>query len=99
MSYFLETQTEESISDEELKKAVALFYNGVDAPQVSAKGYQQQAEEIIALAQEHGVPLCDNPQLADLLMQLELGDSIPESLYLSIAYIISFAYQLRDKTP
>jgi len=57
------------------------------------------AEQIIAIAQESGVPLCDNPELTQLLMNLELGDSIPESLYHCIATIIAFAYDLCGKTP
>jgi flagellar biosynthesis protein len=82
-----------------LQKAVALFYDGVNAPQISAKGAGKVAEEIIAIAQEHGVPLCDNATLVDLLVTLELGDEIPEALYVAVAYIIAFAYQLEGKTP
>jgi flagellar biosynthesis protein len=43
--------------------------------------------------------LCDNGALVELLVQLELGDEIPESLYLAVAYIIAFAYQLEGKEP
>ena len=82
-----------------LQKAVALFYDGINAPQISAKGAGKVAEEIIAIAQEHGVPLCDNPTLVDLLVNLELGDEVPEALYTAVAYIIAFAYQLEGKTP
>lgn len=82
-----------------LQKAVALYYDGVNAPQISAKGAGKIAEEIIAIAQEHGVPLCDNPTLVDLLVNLELGDEVPESLYIAVAYIIAFAYQLEGKVP
>lgn len=82
-----------------LQKAVALYYDGVNAPQISAKGAGKIAEEIIAIAQEHGVPLCDNPTLVDLLVNLELGDEVPESLYIAVAYIIAFAYQLEGKAP
>ncbi|GAB1266254.1 hypothetical protein NBRC116492_30640 [Aurantivibrio infirmus] len=87
------------LSNQEIRQAVALFYDGENAPTVSAKGDYSVAEEIIRVAQEHNVPICDNPELVDLLMNLELGDSIPESLYLSIAYIIAFAYKLDGKNP
>lgn len=82
-----------------LQKAVALFYDGVNAPHISAKGSGKIAEEIIAIAQQHGVPLCDNATLVDLLVTLELGDEVPEALYVAVAYIIAFAYQLEGKTP
>lgn len=86
-------------SSTQLQKAVALYYDGKNAPHVSAKGTGKVAEQIMAIAREHGVPLCDNPSLVDLLVTLELGDEIPENLYIAVAYIIAFAYQLEGKTP
>ena len=88
-----------SVKPEQLQKAVALFYDGQNAPHVSAKGVGDVAEQIIAIANEHGVPLCDNGPLVDLLVTLELGDEIPETLYIAVAYIIAFAYQLEGKEP
>ena len=85
--------------DNKIQKAVALFYDGKSTPTVTAKGTGAVAENIMAIAQEHGVPLCDNSALVELLVQLELGDEIPESLYLAVAYIIAFAYQLEGKEP
>lgn len=81
-------------STNELQKAVALYYDGKNTPQISAKGTGDVAQQIIAIAKEHGVPLCDNATLVDLLVTLELGDEIPEALYTAVAYIIAFAYQL-----
>jgi len=81
------------------KKAVALYYDGKQAPRVTAKGADAIAEEIIAIARAHGVPLFENRELAGLLSTLELDDSIPEVLYLCIAQIIAFVYTLKDKTP
>lgn len=86
-------------STKELQKAVALYYDGTNAPHVSATGTGEVAEQIMAIARESGVPLCDNAALVDLLVTLELGDEIPEALYIAVAYIIAFAYQLEGKTP
>lgn len=83
----------------DLQKAVALFYDGQNTPQITAKGWGATAEEIVAIAQEHEVPLCDNPALVDLLVNLELGDNIPETLYIAVAHIIAFAYELQGKEP
>jgi len=88
-----------TISDKELTKAVALYYDGTSAPIISATGKGDIAEEIIGIANEHGIPLCDNEELINLLITLELGESIPESLYISIAYIIALAYELQGKQP
>ena len=82
-----------------IQKAVALFYNGKSSPKVTAKGIGDVADNIIAIAEKHGVPLCDNSALVELLVTLELGDEIPETLYLAVAYIIAFAYQLEGKEP
>lgn len=79
--------------------AVALFYDGDTAPQVTAKGSGELAEKIIAIAKHHNVPLQENNELVQLLSHLELGEKIPQELYLAIAEIIAFTYMLKGKTP
>lgn len=79
--------------------AVALHYDGKNAPRVTAKGAGELAERIIALAKQHGIPLQENAPLVTLLAQLELGDEIPQALYLAVAEVIAFAYLLSGKTP
>lgn len=86
-------------SDAELCQAVALFYDGDTAPQVTAKGSGNEAEQIIALARQHKVPLCENPGLVQILSTIELGEHIPNALYVCIAQILSYAYQLQGKKP
>jgi len=81
------------------KKAVTLFYDHDSddrslAPVVTAKGEHAMAEEIIAIAKEHGVPIFENPGLAALLHTLEIGEEIPPQVYITIAEIIAFAYSL-----
>ena len=85
----------EDITDEELSQAVALFYDGQSAPTITAMGEGATADEIIRIAKEHDVPLCDNAPLVGLLSELELGDNIPEELYIAIAHIIAFAYRIK----
>lgn len=82
-----------------LPKAVALSYDTINAPTVSAKGEASLAQEIIALATAHNIPLYENEELVELLGTLALGDEIPEVLYRVIAEIIAFAYHLQGKTP
>ena len=79
---------------DELKKAVALKYDGDSAPQLIAKGDADRAEEIIKIAEANNIPLCDNAALVDLLSRVELGEEIPEALYVSVAYILAFAFKL-----
>lgn len=79
--------------------AVALQYDGETAPKVTAKGAGDIAEQILAIAREHDVPLQDNPELVKVLSKIELGDQIPEALYLAVAEVIAFAYMLKGKVP
>lgn len=79
--------------------AVALKYDGDDAPTITATGEGSIAEEIIRIANEANIPLYENADLVELLSKLELGDHIPDVLYRVIAEIIAFAYYLQGKMP
>lgn len=79
--------------------AVALRYDGVGAPRVTAKGADATAERIMAIAQEHDIPLQQDKELVKLLQQVDLGDQIPEPLYRAVAQILAFAYMLKGKRP
>ncbi|MBB3101809.1 EscU/YscU/HrcU family type III secretion system export apparatus switch protein [Azomonas macrocytogenes] len=81
------------------RQAVALGYDGISAPSLTAKGDADLAEAILALAREHEVPIYENAELVRLLAQLELGDAIPQALYRCIAEIIAFAWHLKGKCP
>ena len=81
------------------KKVVALSYDGVTAPTLSAKGTDDLAEEIIALAKEHDIPIHEEPELVNLLATLKLGEEIPRELYVAVAEVIAFAYMIKGKLP
>ncbi len=77
--------------------AVALRYDGNGAPRVTAKGRGAVAAEILRRAREHHVPVSNNGELVELLAKVQLGDEIPEALYVACAQVIAFAYHLRNK--
>lgn len=81
------------------RQAIALTYDGQQAPILSAKGDDELAEAILAIAREYEVPIYENAELVRLLARLELGDAIPEALYRCIAEIIAFAWYLQGKSP
>ncbi len=81
------------------RQAIALTYDGANTPTLSAKGDDELAEAILAIAREHEVPIYENAELVKLLARLELGDAIPEALYRTIAEIIAFAFQVPGKCP
>ena len=79
--------------------AVALNYDEKTAPRVTAKGEDDIAQKIYEIARHHNVPLQENKELVKILSTIELGEQIPEMLYLAVAEIIAFAYYLRGKVP
>ena len=85
--------------DQKPDMAVALLYDGKNAPRVTAKGRGELATRILQLAEQHGVPLEGDPELAGILSQIPVGNEIPESHYRAIAEVISFAYMVSGKRP
>ena len=79
--------------------AVALRYDGVGAPRLIAKGDGELAERIVRLAEQHDIPLHRDADLVALLSRIDLGEEIPEALYLAIAKVLAFAYTLSRKPP
>lgn len=79
-------------------EVVALKYEGEGAPRVTAKGRGEIAKQILAIANEHEIPLYQDEQLTALLSQIDLGDEIPQQLYLAVAKVISFIYQLNGES-
>lgn len=79
--------------------AVALSYDGHSTPRITATGSGDLAARILALANQHQIPLQADPELAALLSQVPLGDEIPEALYRAVAEVIAFAYLLTGKFP
>ena len=67
---------------------------GAGAPFVAASGYGSVADEIVALAERHGVPVEHDPALAALLSSLRIGQALPPEMYQVIAELLVFLYDL-----
>ena len=72
--------------------AVALQYDkgAVPVPRVVAKGRGETGEAILRVAREHGVPIEEDPVLAQALSTIEVDEEIPEALYRAVAEVLSF---------
>lgn len=82
--------------------AVALSYKmgSAGAPKVTAKGADKVALRIRALAEEHAVPVVENPPLARALYDtVDLDQEIPEQHYRAVAEVISYVMRLKGKLP
>ncbi|MEY4761018.1 MAG: hypothetical protein RLZZ200_874 [Pseudomonadota bacterium] len=78
--------------------AVALRYDEKRhrAPVVVAKGVDFVAARIREVATEHQVPIFEAPPLARALHRnVEIGDEIPSTLYVAVAQVLTYIFQLR----
>jgi flagellar biosynthetic protein FlhB len=81
--------------------AVALKYdeNGTGAPRVIAKGVDVLAQQIRLVASGHRIPSVEAPPLARALYATtSLGREIPVSLYVAVAQVLAYVYQLKQAT-
>lgn len=79
--------------------AVALKYDGQpgEAPKVVAKGRDLIAMHIRNVATAHDIPFYEAPPLARAIYATsEIGDEIPENLYLAVAKVLAYVFQLRS---
>ncbi len=75
--------------------AVAMAYGSSDgAPKVVAKGRGLIARAIIERAKQHGIFVHESAELVGMLMQVELDQQIPPQLYLAVAELLAWLYQL-----
>lgn len=77
--------------------AVALkFEPKMSAPRVIAKGIDLLASRIRQVGEEHGVALFSAPPLARALYySTELNQEIPAGLYVAVAQVLAYIFQLR----
>jgi len=92
---------------EKTRRAIGLKYSpGANedfdkkiAPKVIAKGEGQIADTILEMAKEAGVLVHEDPYLMEFLSILDLGQEIPEELYVVIAELIAYSHFLQGKHP
>jgi flagellar biosynthesis protein len=80
------------------KRAAALRYQSKsdNAPKVIAKGKGKVAEKIIEIAKEHNIYIHNDPDLIEVLYQLDLNEDIPSELYVVVAELLAFVYSLNS---
>lgn len=79
--------------------SVALKYEkqGASAPTVVAKGVDQMAFKIREVGREHEVPVIESAELTRAVYHnTEIGDAIPEGLFVAVAQILAYVYQLEQ---
>ncbi|WP_339781221.1 flagellar biosynthesis protein FlhB [uncultured Marinobacter sp.] len=79
--------------------AVALKYDSdsMGAPMVVAKGNDETAFKIMEIAREYKVEILRTPPLARAVYHnSDIGDEIPDGLYMAIAQVLAYVFQLRQ---
>lgn len=70
-----------------------------EAPKVIAKGAEVLAQQIIEIAEAHGIPVIENIPLSRALFRLvRVNQEIPPELYKAVAEVLLFVYQMKGKS-
>ncbi len=79
--------------------AVALKYEqeSVHAPLVVAKGRGYIAEQIMKIAEENGITIHKDADLAEILNTIDLNAEIPVEAFAAVAEILAYMYRLNGK--
>lgn len=78
--------------------AVALRYDQIStgAPTVVAKGADLIAQQIRMVGEANDIPVLETPPLTRAIYySTEIGDEIPSGLYIAVAQVLAFVFQLR----
>ncbi|WP_186428764.1 EscU/YscU/HrcU family type III secretion system export apparatus switch protein [Clostridium sp. BSD9I1] len=80
---------------EKKRKAAALRYEqNYDAPIVTAAGMGHVADKILEKAKENSVPVVYDEELANLLTNVDVGESIPYEIYDVVAKVIAYVMEM-----
>lgn len=92
-------EEEELHKKKEIPVAVALKYDAKkdQAPRVAAKGKGPIAEQIIKVAEEHGVTIRKDESLVEILAKLDIDSIIPLEAYSAVAEILNYVYRNNAK--
>lgn len=77
-------------------KAAAISYDKETdpAPKVLASGSGLIAEKILEVARAAGIPIQEDPALAEILANIDPGQEIPPETYKVVAEILVFLYKV-----
>lgn len=86
------------MTEKKIAAALKFDYEKDKTPSVTAVGTGEDAEYIVAVAEEYEVPVYKDPPLAKALGQLEVGDLVPPELYTAVAEVLAFVYSIDQET-
>ncbi|MES2354464.1 MAG: EscU/YscU/HrcU family type III secretion system export apparatus switch protein [Pseudomonadota bacterium] len=90
---------EDKPADKQFVAAALAYRAGASAPTITAKGRGKVAEEIIRRAKESGVFVHESKEMVALLMELDLDQQIPPTLYRVVAELLAWIYRIENRLP
>ncbi len=80
------------------KSALSLHFDQQksQAPKVTAKGKGLMADRIIELARQHDIPVREDPDLVEVLSQVEVNQEVPPSVYRVVAELLAWVYKMNN---
>lgn len=80
------------------EKAVALKYDEVSKmPQVLCSGLGEIARQIVRLAEQHDIPLHEDPELTELLAKIPPGAQVSKECLEAVAAVLCFLYAVEKE--
>ena len=82
-----------------MKQAVAMKYKAYEdsAPKVIAKGNGEIAKKIIQKAKEYDIAIFQNPELTQMLMNVEVDEEVPPKLYEAVVEVFVWLHKTENK--
>jgi flagellar biosynthesis protein len=80
------------------KAAIAIGGTGraANVPKILASGKGEMAQKLLDYAEAQGMAIEKNSDLAQILINLDLGDSVPEEVFMAVAEILYYVYEVND---
>ncbi len=93
-------ETRPAAADSSITQAVALEYirGEDDAPRVVASGKGAIAEQILAIADAHGIKVRRDADLMEILSAIDVDSPIPLEAFAAVAEILSYVYAANAST-
>ena len=81
-----------------MKQAVAMKYKAYEdnAPKVIAKGSGEIAKKIIQKAKEYDIAIFQNPELTQMLMNVEIDEEVPPKLYETVVEVFVWLHKTEN---
>lgn len=87
------------VSDDELAVAISYQPDQENAPRLVAKGQGWVARQIVEIAEQSGITVREDADLAEILSKVDVDSEIPLEAFTVVAEILSYVYEKNKVWP